>query len=119
MHAFMAAILLWMAGLDALNANAQPQPPHRELAQIEQRLRRSKRNAIIAADVGGQTTLLKKPFKPSKSLILFRGGQRFAGQQITAGVIGDGQRITVLAITQQEFTFVIGAPQFIGLLTQR
>src|ERR1700682_767731 len=119
MHAFMAAILLWMSGLDAFNPNAKPQPPNREFAQVEQRLRRSKRNAVIAADVGGQATLLKKPLKHSKSVFLFGGGQRFAGQQITAGVIGDRQRITILAITQQEFPFVISAPQFIGLLTQR
>jgi hypothetical protein len=63
--------LLWMAGLDALNANAQPQPPNREFAQVEQRLRRSKRNAVIAPDVGRQTTLLKKPFNTVKAYSSF------------------------------------------------
>jgi sRNA-binding carbon storage regulator CsrA len=29
-------------------------------------------------------------------------------------VIGDGQRITVLTIAQQELAFVIGAPELVG-----
>jgi len=31
-------------------------------------------------------------------------------------MIGDGQRVAVLTIAQQELAFVIGAPQFIGTL---
>jgi hypothetical protein len=33
-------------------------------------------------------------------------------------MIGDGQWVAVLTIAQQELAFVIGAPQFIGTLTQ-
>ena len=60
MHAFVTAVLLRMAGLDALDANAQPQPPDRQLAQVEQSMRGSERHAVIAADVGGQAALFKK-----------------------------------------------------------
>ena len=35
MHAFVPAVLLGVAWLDALDANAQSQPPDRKLAQIE------------------------------------------------------------------------------------
>jgi hypothetical protein len=31
-------------------------------------------------------------------------------------MVGDGKRIAVLTISQQELAFVIGAPQFIGTL---
>ena len=34
MHAFVAAVLLRMARLDPFDANAQPQPPDGEFAQI-------------------------------------------------------------------------------------
>ena len=34
-------------------------------------------------------------------------------------MIGDGQRVTVFFIAQQELTFVVGAPQLVGLLPQR
>nr|WP_228764640.1 hypothetical protein [Limnohabitans sp. Rim11] len=32
-HALVASVLLRITGLDALNLNAQTQPPHRQLAQ--------------------------------------------------------------------------------------
>src|ERR1700733_1596684 len=116
MHAFMAAVLLGMARLNLFDADAQTEPPDSELAEVEQSVRGSEGHTVIAADVGGQATLLKKPLKHSESVLFFGRRQRFAAEQITAGVIGDRQRIAVLMIAQQKFAFVIGAPQFIGLL---
>ncbi len=52
MHAFMAAILLRMAGFDPFDANPEPEPPDRELAQVEQGMRGSQGNVVIAGDVG-------------------------------------------------------------------
>ncbi len=116
MHALMAAILLGMAGLDALNTDPQAEPPHGELAQVEQRMCGSERHTVIAADVGGQAALLKKPLKHRES-VLFRGRRKgFTGEEKPAGVVGDRQRIAVLMIPQQKLAFVIGAPQFIGSL---
>ena len=34
-------------------------------------------------------------------------------------MICDGQRVTVFFVAQQELTFVVGAPQLVGLLPQR
>ena len=76
----------------------------------------SEGHTVIAADVGGQAALFKKPLKHSES-VLFPGRRKgFTGEQKPAGVIGDGQRIAVLVIAQQELAFVIGAPQLIGSL---
>ena len=60
MHAFMTAVLLRMAGLDAFDANAQAEPPDGELAQVEQGVCGSEGHAVVAADVGGQAALLEK-----------------------------------------------------------
>ncbi len=116
MHALMAAILLGMARLDPFDTNAQAEPPDRELAQVKQGVSGSEGHAVIAADVGGQAALLKKPFKHSKS-VLFAGGRKsLTGEEKTASVIGDRQRIAVLTIPEQELAFVIGAPKLIGFL---
>jgi len=37
MHALMASVLLRMAGLDALDGDAEPQPPDGELGEIASR----------------------------------------------------------------------------------
>lgn len=44
-----------------------------------------------------------------------------AQQQVEGGVIGDGQGVTVLAVTQVELAFEVHAPQIVraGALTQR
>jgi hypothetical protein len=49
-------------------------------------------------DVGGQTAFVKKPFKYSKSVILSGRGKRLTGEQKTAGMIGDRQRVAVLTV---------------------
>src|ERR1700730_6908340 len=118
MHALMTAILLRMARLDALNADAEPEPPDRQLAQVEQGMGGSERDTIIAAHVGRQTALLKKPFKHCKSVVFFSGTERLTGEEITAGMIRNGQRVAVLMIAQQELALVIGAPKLIGFLAQ-
>jgi hypothetical protein len=69
MHAFMAAVLMRMTGLDAFNADAQAEPPHRELAQMEQGVSGSEGYAFITADVGGQAAVFKKPLKHCESVV--------------------------------------------------
>jgi hypothetical protein len=41
MHAFMAAVLLGMAGLNAFDGDAQAQPPNGKLGEVEQAVRGS------------------------------------------------------------------------------
>ena len=98
MHAFVAAILLRMAGLDTLNANAEAKPPDGKFAEVEQSMGRCKRDTIVAADVSRQATFLKQPLKDSEGVVFPGGRKGFAGEQKTTGVIGDCKGITVLAI---------------------
>jgi hypothetical protein len=119
MHALVTTVLLWSTGLDPLDANTQAKPPDRKFAQVEQGVSRSEGDAVVAADVGRQSTLLKKPLKHRESVVFSGRGKRFTSEQKTAGVIGDCERIAVLAIAQQELAFVIRTPELIGALPQR
>jgi len=87
--------------------------------QVKQSVRGSERHTVIAADVGGQAALFEKPLKYSESVVFPGGRKRLTGEQEPAGVVGDGERVAVLVISQQELAFVIGAPQLIGPLAQR
>ena len=59
MHALMPAVLLRMAGPNAFDADAQPQPPDRKLGEIEQPIGRSEGNAVVGADRLRQTALFE------------------------------------------------------------
>src|SRR6516164_5378938 len=75
-------------------------------------------HAVVAADVRRQAALLKKPLKHSKSVVFFGGGERLAGEQVAAGMIGDRQRVTIVMIPQQELALEIGAPELIRVLAE-
>ena len=57
MHALLAAVLLWVTGLDALDADAEPQPPHRELGQSEQRVATGEGDPVVGAGGLGQSEM--------------------------------------------------------------
>src|SRR5580700_7319214 len=98
MHAFMAAVLLRMARLDALDGNAEAQPPNGESAQVEETVGRSEGHAVVGTNGLRQALFLN-------------GLHGLAEQKVTAGVIGNGQGVTIPLITQHELALVVGAPQ--------
>ena len=53
MHALMPAILLRLPGFDALDVDAQAQPPDGQLGQIEQGIGAGERYAVVGADGSG------------------------------------------------------------------
>src|SRR3954453_4062911 len=57
MHAFVAAVLLRVAGLDALDLDAKAEPPNRELGEIQEGIWTGKRHTIIGTDGLGQAEL--------------------------------------------------------------
>jgi len=50
MHPLVAAVLLRLPGVDALDLNPQPEPPDRELAEPVDRMRRREGHAIVGPD---------------------------------------------------------------------
>src|SRR5258708_36043742 len=116
MHALMAAVLLRMTRLDPFNANTEPEPPHGQLAQVEQRMGRSEGHAVVAANASRQAALLKKPLKHSESVVFPGRRKSLTGEEITAGIGGDRQRIAKLTIGEQKLALLIGEQQFNGTL---
>src|SRR6266704_4549394 len=111
MHALMAAVLLRMTRLDPFNANTEPEPPDRKFAQVQQGMSGSEGHAVVAADVDRPAALLKKPLKHRESIVFPGRRKSLTGEEKTAGMVGDRQRIAVLTIGEQELALVIGAPQ--------
>lgn len=93
----MASVLLGVAGLDALDADPEPQPPHRELAQAEDR-GRGEGMAVVGADCARQAKVLKSPFKHGKCVDLLGGLQGIAAQKIATGKVGDRERKAIALI---------------------
>jgi hypothetical protein len=71
MHAFVSAVLLWLTGLNALDVDAEAQPPHREFAQTEQRVGAGERVAIVGTNRLGQAELLEGALKRGEGVALF------------------------------------------------
>src|SRR5215217_1972010 len=115
MHAFMPAVLLWVARLDALDLDAESEPPDGELGQIEEGICTGERNAIIGANGLGQSELFENGLKHGESVDLLGGGERLASEDIAAGEVGDGQRVTVAAVGEHELALVVGTPQLVWL----
>jgi hypothetical protein len=72
-HALMAPVLLRSTWLDALNIDAEPQPPDGELGEVEQGVWASEGNAVIGADGIGQAALAEQPIEG-------RGGEILTGR---------------------------------------
>ena len=116
MHALMAAVLLGMAWLDALQADAQSQPPDREPSEAEERIAGGERYAIVGAYRAGQPELSECALENGKRNVGLGGFYAFAADQVAAAVVGDRQRIAVLLVAQHELALVVSTPELIGLV---
>jgi len=112
-HAFMTAVLLGMPRFDALDANAEAEPPHRQLAQSEQSVGTCERNAVIGTDGVGQSKILESAFEDGKGIDLLGGREGIAGDEIATGEVADRERVAVASIGEHELALVIRAPQLV------
>src|SRR5204863_4847801 len=60
MHALVAAVLLWVARLDALDVDAEPRPPSRRFGEIKEPARTSAGHGIVAPARTAAATLLEE-----------------------------------------------------------
>ena len=77
MHALVAAVLLGMARLDALDGNAEAQPPDGEFGQIEEGVRTGEGDAVVGANGLGQAALLEEPLEGGEGEVLAGGLEGF------------------------------------------
>jgi hypothetical protein len=56
-HALVTTVLLRMAGLDALDGDAQAQPPDGQLGEVEQGVGAGEGDAVVGADGGREAAL--------------------------------------------------------------
>ena len=119
MHTLVPSVLLRMARLDALDRDAEPEPPDREFGEVEEGIRTSKGNAVIGANGLGQAELLEDGLEHRKGVGFLGGGERLAREEIATGGVGDRKRIAVAPVGEHELALVVGAPQVIGLTGNR
>src|SRR5574340_893364 len=62
-HAFVTAVLLRATGLDALDGDAEAEPPHREPGEVEQSVGTGEGHAIVGADRSRQAPLAEQPLE--------------------------------------------------------
>src|SRR6202050_5606989 len=102
MHAFMAAVLLWMAKMGAPGGNARGQAHKGESAQVEETIGRGEGHAVVGTNGLGQAAFPKQALKGSKGALFLDGLHGLAEQKVTAGVIGNGQGVAIPLISQHE-----------------
>ena len=104
-----------MARCDPFDLNPEPEPPHRQLAQPVERVRRRERDAVVGPDRLREAKLLEGALEDREGELLLRRRQRLARQQVATGEVGDRQRIAVAPIAEHELALVVGAPERIRL----
>jgi hypothetical protein len=74
-----------MPRLDALDLDAETQPPHRQFAQAVERVRGREGHTVVGPDRVRQPKFLERPREHREGEFLLRGRERFARQQVAAG----------------------------------
>jgi hypothetical protein len=98
---------------DAVERDAEPQPPDRPLRQIVEPAGTGERQAVVTSGCARQTMWGKQSaerLKPTNLLGRFKG---LAGKQVTWRLVGGCQRVTASAVTELELTLEVGTPKIV------
>jgi hypothetical protein len=114
-HALMPAVLLGMAWLDALDGDAQAQPPDGELGEVEQGVGGGEGDAVVGAYGGGQAALGEEVIEGGDGGVLADRGESLAEEEEAGGVVGDGERVAILAVAEAELALDVDAPEVVGV----
>jgi hypothetical protein len=78
-HALVTAVLLGAAWFDALDVDAEAQPPDGELGEVEEGVWAGEGNAVIEADGIGEAALAKEALEGRDGEVLAGGLRTAAG----------------------------------------
>ena len=81
------------------------------MGEAEQRPGRGERRAVVGADRSGQSELAEGALEHREGELRLGRLEALAGEQEAGAVIGDGERVAVLLVAEQELALVVGAPQ--------
>jgi hypothetical protein len=112
-HALMTSILLGMARLDLQRLDPQPDPPHRQPRE-SRHSRRRKRSPIIGHNRPGEPRLSEHLPKDPLHRLSRRRIEGSTGQQISALIVGDRERITVPSILGSKLSLEVGREHLVG-----
>ena len=110
----MAAVLLRAARFDALDVDAETEPPDGELGEIEEGVWASEGYSIVGSYCLGETALAEQALEGSNGEVFAGGFEGLTQEQVSRGVIGDGEGIAIAPVAELELAFEVGAPQFVG-----
>ena len=113
-HALVASVLLRVAWLDALDGDAEAEPPDREPGEVEEGIGAGEGDAVVGADGLWQSALTKEAVEGGECEVLPGGLEGFAEQQEAGGLVGDGEGIAVAAVAEAELALEVYAPQVVG-----
>jgi hypothetical protein len=113
MPAFMAAVLLGFAGLDALGEDTQEDPLGGELGEPAQGVG-GKGHTVVGADALGQTVLFEQAGEYWLGLGHTGRREGLTAEEKAAVAIGHGERITIEPVARFEVALEIGAPDIVG-----
>jgi hypothetical protein len=109
----MTSILLGMARLDLQRLDPQPDPPHRQPRE-SRHSRRRKRSPIIGHNRPGEPRLSEHLPKDPLHRLSRRRIEGSTGQQISALIVGDRERITVTSILGSKLSLEVGREHLVG-----
>src|SRR5947209_19478578 len=119
MHALVPAVLLGMTWLDALDRDAEPEPPNGELGEVEQAVGAGEGDAVVGADGVWQAALAKELLEGGDDRVLPCRLHGLAEQQEARGVVGDGEGIAVAPVAELELALEVHTPKGVGDIPRR
>ena len=111
-HALVAAVLLRLARGDALERDAEPEPPDREPRQAVEPAA-GEGHPVVGADRGRQAALLEQPVKGGENRGFRRPLQRLDHQDEARGLVGDGERVAEPPVAEPELALEVAAPEVV------